>query len=161
MSACGEVEAQIMFEDIHPKSSVNVRTDIKPKGIHMAPQERMSVPSKPSAPMTRPKQHVIAPNRIMMQPIQGNNIRPKTIQMNRKTFNPMVKSNIRPQQIRTDPMIRTILPGRKMNLPPSIQPAHWSFNPTLRGKPPISIPYDTSIRTPKIPPARTMHPMAW
>lgn len=167
MSACGELEAQIMFEDIRPKSTTNVKTDIRPKGIHMAPMQRMRAPSKPSAPMPRFKQHNIAPDRIMKSPIQRTNIRPKTIRMNKMTFNPMVKTNIRPQEIRTDTLIRTISPGRKMSLPPPIQPAHWSFNPTLRGHAPPSIPYNSSIRAPMrdynspyhkdVP----MHPMAW
>ena len=164
MSAGGDAEAQIMFEDITPKSNVNVRTNIEPKGIHMAPPERMTAPpSMPSAPMTQPKQHVIAPPPIVMSPIARTNIRPKTIQMNQPTFNPMVKDNIVPQQIRTTPMDYTLAPVPMEKMSPPLQPVpHWAFNPAMEGTPPVTIPYNTSIRTEEMPPARAgLHPMAW
>ena len=165
MSIGGDAEAQIVFESITPKSNVNVRNNIEPKGIHMEPPEQMMAPpSEPSASMTLPKQHVITPPPIIMSPISRTNIRPKTIQMNQPTFNPMVKDNITPQQIRTAPMDYTLAPVPINETSPPLQPVpHWAFNPAMEGTPPPdTIPYNTSIRTDDMPPARAgLHPMAW
>jgi hypothetical protein len=169
LSACPEAEAQIVFENLTPKSTVDERTNIAPKNIPMAPMERMQAPSKPSAPMPGFQQNVIAPRPIMKSPIQFSNMRSNSIRtnMNKITFTPMVKDYIKPQPIHMDYMVRTIEPGKKMALPPPIEPAHWAFNPTLRGDQQAEIRYDTSIRTPMkdynspyhkdIP----LHPMAW
>lgn len=168
----GELRAQITFEDLH-STTTPVKTRIRPVEINRAPMQRMAKPSKPSAHMPHFKQHVIRPTPINTSPIQRNNIQRNTIKKDNRqiTFNPMVKNNIRPQAIKRTPQFANVVPGQRIEKPVPIQKAHWAFNPSLQGKPPTTIRYDTSIRLPMpdynspyhqdIRPPQVAHPIAW
>lgn len=170
LTLCGELQAQILFEDLH-STTPTMNGSIGKKSINMAPMQGMVKPSKPSAPMPHFKNSVIRPDRIMMSPIQRDNLRQGELKMNQITFNPMVKTNIKPQQIRNTMLLPPPPTMKKMSLPPPIEKPHWSFNPTLEGHVHATTRFDSSIRAPMrdydspyhpdVPPIKVMHPMAW
>ena len=172
-SLCGQARAQILFEDIRPQTTPTMNGSIGKKSIHMAPIEPMAKPSKSSIPMTKFKDHVIRPDRIMMEPIERNSLKKEQIRTDQITFNPMTQTNIKPQSIQMTTLIPTLPNGKanvqKVSMPPPQKP-HWAFNPTLQGHDQATTQFDSSVKAPMRDydspyypdvPATASHPMAW
>lgn len=135
--------AQIVFDDIDPGKPA--KRSIDPHQLWIEPMQPPIQPPKPSA--TKPGFHRrnILPHPTQFQPLTKDNLPPENLIPRRLHVSPLHVETIVQPNIAPRPMMRTIEPGRRLELPPvPARPSH-DFDVRMQGSGRPATYFDSSI----------------